>query len=146
MKNERGFSLIELLIVVAIIGIIAAIAIQNFASSRIAANEAAAIGNLRTLCTAQITYAPTMGNGSYGSGWASLVDANLIDDAWSSGVRSGYTYTAPDGGGNTFTFTASPETADVTGRRTFFVDQTGVIRLNDASGAVVGSSSGGGGS
>src|SRR5262245_50916594 len=101
-RRQRGFSLIELLIVVAIILIIAAIAIPNLLRSKMSANEASAVGSLRTLNTACITYSTLYGGyppalGNLGPGTpATSAAADLIDSVLSSGTKSGYifTYTA----------------------------------------------------
>src|SRR5438876_12151766 len=103
MRKQKGFSLIELLIVVAIILIIAAIAIPNLLRSRIAANEASAVGSIRTLNTAEVTYASTYPDQGFtcsltrmgppsGSASATSTTAGLVDAVLASGVKSGYTF------------------------------------------------------
>jgi len=133
VSNQKGFSLVELLIVVAIIGIIAAIAVPNLLQSKAAANEASAIASVRNIATAQITYFSTSGGGKYGS-LAKLTLAKLIDDVLGSGAKDGYDFLTPTGDLATddFTVTATPQTVGKTGYRGFFADATGVIRYSAA--------------
>jgi prepilin-type N-terminal cleavage/methylation domain-containing protein len=157
-RASRGFSLIELLIVVAIILIIAAIAIPNLLRSRIAANQASAVGSLRTLNTAEITYATTyntgytatLGNlGPNGTSNPVATAAGLIDSVLSgsaangaqatSAAKSGYQFTytpsATDTSGriNTYGITATPVSVGTTGTNFYYTDQSGVIRQNSTN-------------
>ena len=149
MKREKGFSLIELLIVVAIILIIAAIAIPNFIHSRMSANEASAVGSLRTINTACVNYSTSFGIGYPSSlatlgtsGGASSTSADLLDSVLAGGVKSGYTFTyvaAAQAGGivPTYIVNADPVVPGQTGVRHFYTDQSFVIRFNISSAATV---------
>ena len=153
-KKQKGFSLIELLIVVAIILIIAAIAIPNLLRSRMAANEASAVGSVRTINTSEITYNSTWGigfaaaltnlGGAAGC-TASSTTACLVDPILSAGTKSGYTFAVagntPVAGANQgFEVNATPSSTS-TGTRAFCSDQSGVIRYN-TTGTAIGTAAG----
>jgi type IV pilus assembly protein PilA len=151
MRNkQKGFSLIELLIVVAIILIIAAIAIPNLIKSKMAANESSAVGSLRTLNTAEVGFSAQCPDVGFANTLAKLggtvgdcTGAGLIDSTLQSGIKSGYTFVIGNLSGatpeTTYSFSATPQSTS-SGKRGFYTDQTGVIRYDQSGTATAASS------
>jgi type IV pilus assembly protein PilA len=140
--RQLGFSLIELLLVVAIIGIISAIAVPNLLASKRAANEGSALSSVRTITSAQATYQATTGVGLYGS-LANLNSAGLMDSAVSGSTlltpKSGYFFaaaadaTTPNSQYLTTASTSQPSGVTATGTRNFASDASGVVTQSTAS-------------
>lgn len=145
-RAQRGFSLIELLIVVAIILVIAAIAIPSFIRAKIAANEASAVTSMHAVSTAEIGYLtlyPTLG---FSPSLAALGDGGttpcpgtsaascFVDSSLSSGLKSGYSFTYAQDTSTTpslgYTFNGDPAVFGITGVQSYFIDQTNVIRYS----------------
>lgn len=157
MKTTRnGFSLIELLIVVTIILIIAAIAIPNLLQSRMAANQASAVASCRGITASEVTYVALYNQGfasslaamgpPLGGGTASPSAADLLDTSLASGTKSGYNYVYSPGSVDSqgqyqaFTVNANPVKHNITGNGYYFADQTFVIRFSTTSAASASSS------
>ena len=147
MRKQNGFSLIELLIVVSVLLIIAAIAVPNFLRSRLRANEASTVASLRVINTAAVTFSITYPDLGYPAQLTTLGGANpcsvsstqacLIDDLLAQGGKAGYTFVWTGDGAVpsvTFMVTATPQVVGGSGQLMYCTDHTGVIYY-DASGS-----------
>jgi prepilin-type N-terminal cleavage/methylation domain-containing protein len=144
MRRAEGFSLIELLIVVAIILIIAALAVPNYLHSRIAANESSAVASVRAINTAQIAFNssfPTVGYASAlsnlagtctGSTIPTSASACLIDSVLGAGIKNGYSFTVT-GSFSGYSSWTNPVSVNLTGVRSFCSTADAIVRSNSAS-------------
>jgi len=153
--RQKGFSLIELLVVVAIILIIVAIAVPNFLRAKISANESSAVSSVHAIDTAEITYSSEfftvgysaqladLGPGGTGTCPGTATASCFIDSALASGTKSGYTFTYLQNTASTpsvgFTINADPVVQNITGGKGFYSDQSNIIRYQNPGPASINS-------
>ena len=146
-RENRGFTIVELLIVVIVFLVIAAIAIPNFLKAKRRMNEASAVSSLHTIAVSDVIYSTVYGIG-FSNSLAHLAgnlavpdqnDAGLIDEVLASGTKSGYIFTftviSTDSSGyvQAYSVNADPIASGTSGNKHFYMDQTSVIRFNDSA-------------
>jgi len=127
MKRQQAFTLLELMIVVAVLAIVASRAIPSLLNARKLSHEAATISALRTLTTVNEQYQTRFD--TYPGSLAHLANESYIDNGFGAGQKHGYDFTYA-GSADTWSCAADPTTPGQTGDRYFYLDQTGVIRLS----------------
>lgn len=142
--NRKGFTLVEIMIVVAIIALLAAIAIPNLLRARHNADESAAISAMRTISTAAESFRAAQTPPAYPANLAALTNSTppYIDSALAGAIapgtaKQGYYYNYTVNGTQQYTCTATPQVSGTTGTRIFFVDETGVIKLTNSVGSPI---------
>jgi type IV pilus assembly protein PilA len=148
MRRQRGFSLIELLIVVAIILIVSAIAVPNIFRAKINANESSAVSSIRTIVTAEITYSSTYPTSGFSTNLATLggnsctsptsasaciLDNTLAQATTAANSRSGYYFTYAQDSALGYTLYADPAYWNRSGTKHYYTDGGGVIHFNAAN-------------
>ena len=144
-RELAGFTLVELIIVIALIVVVASLAIPVSLRARVQSNEAAAIGNLRTVSSAAEGFRSGQNPSAYAGSFAEMASTSppYLDSAWNNGQRQGYNYTyTASSDGETFSASAAPRAVNVSGVNSYCVDQTAVIRRYAQGGGTVGSATG----
>lgn len=129
-RASEGFTLVEIMVVIAVIIVVGAISIPGLMRSRLNANEAAAVAALKTISAASVTYRAS--HTTYPIGLSDLYEeggAQFIDSKLASGSRQGYNYTL-QGNEDGFNITAIPSKPNITGGKYYFVDSDGVVRAS----------------
>lgn len=134
---RRGFTLVEIMIVVAIIALLATIALPGLLRTRLTANESNAITSLRTIATAAETYRTAQTSPSYPGNISGLISASPpyitgFTDAGGTATKAGYTFSLGNASTNTFTAIGNPTTRGTTGNRSFCIDEVGIMYANAA--------------